>query len=146
MRSNDRVDQNNSSLSAGSCLKGNTPGCYETRPQWSRSGAAGAEAFWDSRPDLAFMIRWWLETNGRLLWRFLMLWMLTSCNRGLNIHELEKKRGGVFGERGCCGDRKFSIKAERKRCVWEEKEWERVMRNCLSRVSCSLFWFMCQTH
>lgn len=32
MRSNDRVEQNNSSLSAGSCLKGNTPGCYETRP------------------------------------------------------------------------------------------------------------------
>ncbi len=38
MRSNDRVEQNNSSLSAGSCLKGNTPGCYEHSPSGARAG------------------------------------------------------------------------------------------------------------
>lgn len=64
-----------------------------------------------------------------------------SCNKKLNIHEM----GVASGERGCGGDRKFSITDERKRvlcvctvCVFE-LEGKRVMRECLSRVSCSSF-------
>lgn len=48
------------------------------------------------------------------------------CNEQMNMHE----RGVASGERGCGGDRKFSITDERKHgvcvCVLE-----RVMRECL---------------
>lgn len=115
MRSNDRVEQNNSSLSAGSCLKGNTPGCYETRPQWSRSGAADAEAFCD------FGVYDQVLTGNERAVSVAFL-MLTSCDGDVNIHELGRKGAGFLES----GDRKFSIKAERKHvvceCVSEEEK------------------------
>ncbi len=146
MRSNDRVEQNNSSLSVGSCLKGNTPGCYETRPQWSRSGAA--EAFWDSRP----IWRLWSGADWKRTGCFCGVFWCCECWHhvtGVWIFMRLRKKGWGFWREGLLWRQEvLNQSREEALCVsvWEEKEWVRVMRKCLSRVSCSLFWFMCQTH
>ncbi len=99
MRSNDRVEQNNSSLSAGSCLKGNTPGCYETQPQWSKSGAADAEAFWDSRPIWCL----WSGADWKRTGCFCGIFWCCECWHhvtGVWIFMKLRKKGWYFLERG----------------------------------------------